>query len=115
MQKVCLARGIETSIETQPGARSRLLDRCERAKIDLSTRERSQVYVGSYFRGIEDEDFDYPLGREELEEVVGPLLDKGFRRIDQILANAGYAPEQVALCIWPRTGTDPGWDRHPYR
>jgi actin-like ATPase involved in cell morphogenesis len=99
VQKVCLARGIQTSIETQPGARSRLLDRCERAKIDLSTRERSQVYVGSYFRGMEDEDFDYPLGREELEEVVEPLLDKGFRRIDQILANAGYAPEQVALCI----------------
>lgn len=99
VQKVCAARGIQASVETQPGARSRLLDRCERAKIDLSTRERSQVYVGSYFRGMEDEDFDYPLSREELEDVVGPLLDKGFRRIGQILENALYGPEQVALCI----------------
>jgi hypothetical protein len=99
VQKVCAARGIQSSVETQPGARPRLLDRCERAKIDLSTRERSQVYVGSYFRGVTDEDFDYALSREELEQVVGPLLDKGFKRIGQILDNAGYAPEQVALCV----------------
>lgn len=99
VQKVCAVRGIQASIETQPGARPRLLDRCERAKIDLSTRDRSQVYVGSYFRGIADEDFDYGLTRGELEEVVGPLLEKGFRRIAQILDSAGYAPEQVALCL----------------
>jgi actin-like ATPase involved in cell morphogenesis len=99
VQKVGAARGFVASVETQPGARSRLLDRCERAKIDLSTRDRSQVYVGGYFRGVPDEDFDYSLDRDELEEVVGPLLDKGFQRIGQILENAGYAPEQVALCL----------------
>lgn len=99
VQKVCTGRGIAGSVEAQPGARSRLLDRCERAKIDLSTRERSQVYVGNYFRGTSDEDFDYSLGREELEAVVRPLLDKGFERIGMLLENAGYAPEQVALCI----------------
>ena len=99
VRQVCAVRGMAASAEIQPGARSRLLDRCERAKIDLSTRERSQVYVGSYFRGTKDDDFDYALNREELEEVVEPLLDKGFQRITQILDNAGYTPEQVALCI----------------
>ncbi|MBI4692736.1 MAG: Hsp70 family protein [Gammaproteobacteria bacterium] len=99
VQNVCAARGIHASVDTQPGARSRLLDRCERAKIDLSMRERSQIYVGSYFRGIAEEDFDYSLSRDEFEEVVRPLLDKGLRRISQILENAGYAPEQVALCV----------------
>lgn len=99
MQSVCKARGIHESIETQPGAKSRLLDRCERAKIDLSARERTQVYVASYFRGIAEEDFDHPLSRDELEHVVAPLLDKGFKRIEKILDDAGYAPEQVALCL----------------
>ena len=99
VQKVCAARGVQATVETQPGAKPRLLDRCERAKIDLSMRERSQVYVGSFFRGMTDEDFDYALSREELEEVVAPLLDKGFKRIGKILDDAGYAPEQVALCL----------------
>jgi molecular chaperone DnaK len=98
-QQVCASRGIDRAVETRPGAKARLLDRCERAKIDLSTRARSQIYVGSFFRGVGDEDFDYSLSREELEGVVGPLLDKGFKRIEQILENAGYAPEQVALCV----------------
>lgn len=99
VQQVCASRGIDEAVETQPGAKARLLDRCERAKIDLSTRARSQIYVGSFFRGIGDEDFDYSLNQEELEKVVSPLLDKGFKRIESILENAGYAPEQVALCV----------------
>ena len=99
VQKVCASRGIERDVETQPGAKARLLDRCERAKIDLSSRARTEIYVGSFFRGIGEEDFDHSLGREELEEVVAPLLDKGFKRIEQLLKDAGYAPEQVALCL----------------
>jgi actin-like ATPase involved in cell morphogenesis len=99
LKEVWAARRTHTSVETHPGARSRLLDRCERAKIDLSTRERSQVYVGNYFRDGADEDLDYALNRDELEGIAGSLLDKGFDRIGRILNNAGYAPEQVALCI----------------
>jgi actin-like ATPase involved in cell morphogenesis len=99
VQKVCSSRGIAVEMDTQPGAKPRLLDRCERAKIDLSTRARAQVYVGSFFRGTPDEDFDYGLSQEALEEIVAPLLDKGFKRIGKILEDAGYAPEQVALCV----------------
>ena len=28
-----------------------------------------------------------------------PLLDKGFRRISKLLDDAGFSPEQVALCV----------------
>ena len=99
LKKVAGERGLEEQIDTYPGARARLLERCERAKIDLSSRSSARVYVSSFFRdGVED-DFDYTLSREDLEEVVGPLLKKGFKRIEKVLSDAGYAPEQVGLCL----------------
>ncbi len=99
IQKVRPARGLDETVETQPGAKARLLDRCERAKIDLSSRSEVSLYVPSFFRGIEEEDFYVPLSQEELEIIVTPLLDKGFKRIEHILQDAGYSPEQVALCV----------------
>ena len=99
VKRICVARGFDEAMETQAGAGARLLDRCERAKIDLSMRSSVAVYVGSYFHGVEDEDFDYTLTRDELDGLVGPLLQKGFHRIEKLLEAAGYAPEQVALCV----------------
>jgi hypothetical protein len=99
LQNVYVSRGIGEAVETRPGAKPRLRDRCERAKIDLSMRARSQVYVGNYFRDLDDEDFDYSLAREELEVIVKPLLDKGFNRIETILKDARFASEQIALCL----------------
>lgn len=99
VQRVMEKRGFEESVGTQPGASSRLVDRCERAKIELSSRGSTQIYVSSYFNSAQHYDLDYRLGRDELEAIVKPLLDKGFQRIERILTNAGYAPEQVALCV----------------
>ena len=91
-------RSFDENIDTHPGAISRLMERCERAKIDLSSRSKVEIYVSSFFRGVKDEDFDYVLNRSELEQIVGPLLDKGFKRIERVLESAGYTREQVALC-----------------
>lgn len=99
VQNVRKVRGFDETVITQPGAKARLLDRCERAKIDLSSRSKVPIYVPSFFRGIEEEEFDAELSREELETIVTPLLNKGFERIEYILQNAGYSPEQVALCV----------------
>lgn len=99
IQKVAAARGLGESVDTQPGAKARLMDRCERAKIDLSSRSNVAIYVGSFFRGADEEEFDYALSQGELEQIVGPLLDKGFKRIERILTDAGYTPEQVSLCV----------------
>ena len=79
--------------------KARLLDSCERAKIALSTRSSAGVYVGNFFRDTGSDDIDYTLSNEELEEVVGRLLDKGFARIRKVLADAGYGHEQVELCL----------------
>ena len=84
---------------THQGAQARLIDRCERAKIDLSSRPRVTIYVSSFFRDIPEEEFDYDLGQRELETIVQPLVDKGLARITRLLDDAGYSPEQVALCL----------------
>ena len=99
IQKVGTDRRLSDTTDTQPGAKARLMDRCERAKIDLSSRSNVAIYVSSFFRGIAEEEFDYTLSQIELEQIVEPLLDKGLKRIERILENAGYAPEQVALCV----------------
>ena len=98
VQKVSDARGLE-AVEMQSRAKERLIDSCERAKIDLSSRPSAQLYVSSFFRRLDDDDLDYVLGRDELERVVTPLLDKGFRRISKLLDDSGFSPEQVALCV----------------
>ena len=98
VQKISAARGLEAA-EAQSGGPERLIDSCERAKIDLSSRRNARVFVGGFFRGLDDDDLDYVLGQDELERVVTPLLDKGFRRISKLLDDAGFSPEQVALCV----------------
>lgn len=96
---VMKSRNVDDSVATHQGAKSRLLDRCERAKIDLSSRPTAQIYVDNFFRGMRDDDIDHSLSRDEFEEIVKPLFDKGFRRIERILNDAGYSPEQIALCV----------------
>lgn len=93
------ARGFDASAEVQLGAKARLRDRCERAKIELSTRARTQIYVSSFFRGSGAEEFDAGLTQEDLETIVAPILKKGFDRIEMLLKKADFAPEQVALCL----------------
>ena len=92
-------RDIDADIGTHQGAEARLIDRCERAKIDLSSRSRVTIYVSSFFHDISEEEFDYDLGLQELETIVQPLVDKGLARITQLLDDAGYSPEQVSLCL----------------
>ena len=93
------ARGLGDGVEVRQGARARLLDRCERGKIDLTSRPTVEIHVPDYFVGTGDEDFDHTLDREAMEEIVRPLLEKGFRRIESILAEADFSSEQIALCL----------------
>lgn len=93
------SHGLDDGRDAQPGARARLLERCERAKIDLSSRTSVEIYVPDFFRGSEENDVNYVLSRSELEDVVVPLLDKGFGSITNIMKTAGFSPEQVALCV----------------
>ena len=97
--KVVQEKGVRDEIEIQPGARERLLEACESAKIALSGRSSADVYVWNFFGNTDDDDLDYTLTTEELEEAVGSLLNKGFSRIDKVLADAGFGREEVDLCL----------------
>lgn len=99
VKRVMEARGYDDTVEHYPDALSRLLHRCERAKIDLSSREKVELYVNSFFRGVDDDDLDYTLTREVIEEIVSPLLDKGLNRIKKLLDSADVSAAQVAACI----------------
>lgn len=98
VKKVTLERGMDPDTELHPGADARLIDRCERAKIDLSSRDSALIYVDSFFHHEED-DFDYSLTQAEMEAIIKPLLDKGIKRIETILESSGFQSEQVALCL----------------
>ena len=99
IQKVYQERGLGQETAVQPGARERLLNSCERAKIELSTRRSVTIFVNSYFKGLKDDDFQYELSQQELEQIVTPMLEKGFRRIETLLESAGFSSQQVALCL----------------
>ncbi|MBM3852377.1 MAG: Hsp70 family protein [Verrucomicrobia bacterium] len=99
VRRVRAERGLGESVQPQPDAHARLLHRCERAKIDLSGRDRVQVYVDHFFRGVENDSLDLPLARDDLERIVGPLVDAGVARIRTLLEAAQVSPPQVALCL----------------
>lgn len=99
LANVAQEKGLGDEIDVQPGAKARLLEACERAKIALSERSSASVYARNFFRNTDEDDVDYTLSKGELEDAVGPLLEKGFRRIDKVLADAGYGHEQVDLCL----------------
>ena len=99
LQRIGQERSLGDTVDKYPGAMSRLMDRCERAKIDLSGRSDVRIYVDSFFKGVEDEGFDCSLSQRELEGIVDPLLKKGFERIRRILDDAAYSPEQIVLCV----------------
>lgn len=94
-----LSREISGDIQVQPDANARLLHRCERSKIDLSTRPKVEIYISNYYRGVAAGELAYSLKREEMEEIISPLLDKGLSRISRLLEKANVSSSQVGLCL----------------
>lgn len=92
-------RGLDDSVQVRPDAQTRLLHRCEQAKIDLSSRSSVEIYVPGFFRGAADDDLEYKLTRNELEDIIDPLLSKGLNRIRKLLDEADVAPAQIAACL----------------
>ncbi|WP_313238895.1 Hsp70 family protein [Stutzerimonas kunmingensis] len=93
----------ETNLPVNPGMRARLLTQCERAKITLSTREKTHIFVPDYFQGDNDEEteIDVWLTRAELEKVCGRLVNQGINEINALLASdqADVDPQTLSLCL----------------
>ncbi len=98
-RRVRQSRGISEDVDVQPEARSRLMHRCELAKIALSERSRVDILVPNFFRGLDDPDLYLPLSRHELNEMVKHLIDKGLSRIERLLDSEKYSTNSVSMCL----------------
>lgn len=84
----------------QPSAEARLIQACEDAKIALSTRDTTAIYVRDVLAVPgREKDIRIELSRRELEEAVHDLVLKGLRRIDTLLDLAGIPRTAVEFCL----------------
>lgn len=89
-------------LERNPDMKAKLLVACEKAKITLSTREKTNVFLPDYYQGGgEEAEIDVWLTREEVEQVCSKLIQKGMRKIDLLLSpeHADVDPQTIALCL----------------
>ncbi len=94
------SRNVESELPIQPGAKQRLLNRAEHIKIELSSKQNATVFLPDYFQTDKyDVDIEYPLGRQEMEEMVSEKIEQGIQRIHMLLEKTGISPSSVALCL----------------
>jgi molecular chaperone DnaK len=93
----------ETKLPVNPGMRAKLLTLCERAKITLSTREKTSIFLPDFFQGdnVEEAEIEVWLTREELGRICSRLINQGINEIDALLASdkADVDPQTLALCL----------------
>ena len=83
------------------GARARLLNECEAAKIRLSSKSGALVYVENYFDS-EDEnerDIEIDITRDELNQLSETLVKRGLGNIDELLEKQNIDQRRIALCL----------------
>jgi molecular chaperone DnaK (HSP70) len=89
-------------LERNPDMKAKLLVACERAKITLSTREKTNIFLPDYYQGDgEESEIDVWLTRDEVESVCSRLIQKGMREIEMLLSpeQADIDPQTIALCL----------------
>lgn len=98
VKRFSLKSGIADSDRPSPEARLRLLQDAERNKIALSERMNVTFYRPGYFPES-GKTLEYPLSRQELEEITRPLVAGGIRHIESLLDSVNMSPAQVSLCL----------------
>lgn len=92
----------ESMLEVNPGMRARLLEQCEKAKITLSSRDETNIFLPDYYHGEgEQTEIDYWLTRSELEDITKRLVRQGINEIDVLLDtnHADIDRQTIALCL----------------
>ncbi|KAB2572513.1 putative heat shock protein hsp88 protein [Lasiodiplodia theobromae] len=79
-------------INENPKARVRLTAACEKLKKVLSANAGAPISVESIMNDVDVRGF---LKREELEELVKPLLERATKPLEQALAEAKLKPEDI--------------------
>lgn len=83
-----------------PGARAKLLEQCEKAKIELSKREAALIYVPNFYTNADnDNDIDLNLTRECFQQVAEKFINRGIGTIDELLLRLNIDRRRIALCL----------------
>jgi len=92
----------DSYLDRNPDMKAKLLVACEKAKITLSSREKTNIFLPDYYKGDgEESEIDVWLTRDEVESVCTCLIQKGMREIDMLLSpeQADIDPQTIALCL----------------
>jgi hypothetical protein len=83
-----------------PNADAKLLNECETAKIILSSRDASSIFVPNFLR-VEgpDRHLEVTLTRDDLIRLARDIIDQGLNNISILLEAAGIKDNSVALCL----------------
>lgn len=85
-----------------PGMKAKLLQACEKAKIILSTRDSTFIYVPDYYKASGDEaEIECELTREQLNKLSERFVNTGIREIETLLSTeyADIDPQIISLCV----------------
>lgn len=100
LEKHAKEESVPPGSAVEPGARAKLLNACEKAKIDLSTKEKVMIYVDEYYMGGDfDGDIQCTLTRSELSEISAHFVNRGLGCIDRLLENLNIDQRQISLCL----------------
>lgn len=92
----------DTALSVNPGMRAKLLTQCERAKIILSNREKTNIFLPDYFQGGGDSaEIDIWLDRGSLDSICSQLVKQGIDEIESLLnkEHANVDSQTIALCL----------------
>jgi molecular chaperone DnaK len=92
--------GLEHGSDINPGARAKLLEQCEKAKMRLSERKTALIYVPDYFDLDGDRrDIECNLKREQLDDIAGLFVRRGLDTITGLLGRLNLDQRRIALCL----------------
>lgn len=92
--------GIDNVIQYEtPESRTRLLARCERAKINLSDSESARITIPNYLKHDVGRNLNLTIARSDLERWTRDLIDRGLSHIDRLLEEHQISPREVELCL----------------
>jgi molecular chaperone DnaK len=88
-------------VREEPVVAQRFLNAAENAKIALSDQPKTKIRIPmiGFDRRGQEADLDYEMGRDELERLTAPLIEKTIGIVEDMLRGAGFSKDNVDLVI----------------